>query len=93
MRVDVGANLALRPDRQAVVLELDRAADLAFDEQVLFAAHVAVDVNRRADDGRFAADGALLLRGGLDSVLAGLDSGRGPASGVPFLPISNMMIP
>ena len=26
--------------------------------------------------------GALLLRGGLDSILAGLDSGRGPASGV-----------
>jgi hypothetical protein len=34
-----------------------------------------------------------LLRGGLESILAGVDSGRGPASGVPFLPISNMMIP
>jgi hypothetical protein len=34
-----------------------------------------------------------LLRWGLDSVLAGLDSGREPASDAPFLPISNMMIP
>src|SRR5690606_38962406 len=53
--VDVGPDLALRADRQAVALQLDRAVDLAFDQQVLFAAQIAVDVNRRTDDRRLAS--------------------------------------
>src|SRR5688572_11013610 len=50
MRIDVGVDLAVGADRQTVVLEVDRTADFALDEQVLFAAYIAVDVNRRTDD-------------------------------------------
>src|SRR5688572_23190406 len=65
MRIDVGVDLAVGADRQAVVLEVDRTADFALDEQVLFAAYVAVDVNRRTDDcGIAAARCTAAARGG-----------------------------
>src|SRR5690606_31082875 len=61
-RVDVGPDLALRADRQAVVLQLDGAVDLALDQQVFLAAQVAVDVNGRSNDRGLAGTGAARSR-------------------------------
>src|SRR5690606_890495 len=45
VREDVGADLALRADRQRVVAQLHRAVDLALDDQILLAAQIAVDMD------------------------------------------------
>src|SRR5690606_5977613 len=54
-RDHVRLHAALRADRQTIVLEQDRALDLALDQQVLLAAQIAVDADRRADHRDVAA--------------------------------------
>ena len=45
----LGLDLAVRPDREHVLPELDLAFDLAFDRQVLAAVQLALDDDRFAD--------------------------------------------
>ena len=53
--LDVGADAARLPHRDAVLRESDLPFDLAEDREVLAAGHVADDGDRRADDGLFPA--------------------------------------
>src|SRR5690606_20794584 len=54
VRIHVRADLALGPDREAVVPQHHGAIDLALDDEVFLAAQIAVDVDRRADHRGFA---------------------------------------